>query len=68
MPRRPSVPSLRRHKPTRQGVVTLNKQDHYLGVWPDGEAEAVKARYDALVAEWLTAARTFAQAVITSDK
>jgi hypothetical protein len=28
------TPSLRHHKPTGQGVVTLDGKDRYLGVWP----------------------------------
>jgi hypothetical protein len=35
MPRNPHLPSLRRHKPSKQGVVTLNGHDHYLGRWAD---------------------------------
>jgi integrase len=62
MPRQQTVPSLRRHRPTAQGVVTLNGHDHYLGTWPANMAApppAVQARYDALIAEWLAAGRSF---------
>jgi len=53
-------PSLRRHKPSRQGVVTLNGSDHYLGHWPAAQntpPAEVRAAYDALLAEWLAAGR-----------
>lgn len=59
MPRK-SLPSLRRHRPSSQGVVTLNYKDVYLGPWPAALAdppEAVRARYDAVVAEWLASGR-----------
>src|SRR4051812_4403000 len=65
MPRKQTVPSLRRHRPTSQGVVTLNGRDRYLGTWPANMAApppAVQARYDALIAEWLAAGRTFSPA------
>src|ERR1700722_12993597 len=55
MPRKPGTPSLRRHKPSNQGVVTLSGKDVYLGVWPEDREEApveVKARYHREVAEW----------------
>jgi integrase len=60
MPTRKSPPSLRRHKPSKQGVVTLSGRDHYLGHWPDGRKQApddVRAAYDALVASWLANGR-----------
>jgi hypothetical protein len=60
MPTRRSTPKLRRHKPSRQAVVTLNGRDHYLGPWPDGHkspAADVRDAYDALVAEWLANGR-----------
>jgi integrase len=53
-------PSLRRHKPSEQAVVTLSGHDHYLGPWPASEkkapAEAQQA-YDRLIAEWLANGR-----------
>jgi hypothetical protein len=56
----PRTPSLRRHKPSEQGVVTLSGKDHYLGRWP-AEArrppEAVRLEYDRLIAEWLANGR-----------
>jgi integrase len=61
VPRKPFVPSLRRHKPSGQGVVTLSGKDVYCGAWPAALAEApaeVRARYDAAVASWLAAGRT----------
>src|SRR5437764_821844 len=54
------TPSLRRHKPSSQAVVTLNGKDHYLGTWPPGSKnppEAVQLAYDQLIAEWLAAGR-----------
>jgi integrase len=62
MPGRPrnSIPSLRHHKPTSRGVVTVNGRDVYLGRWPRGQAEAppaVRAEYDRIIAEWLAAGR-----------
>jgi hypothetical protein len=60
MPRKPRIPSLRRHKASGQGVVTLNNKDLFLGAWPAGEPDpptAVRARYDLEVAEWLARGR-----------
>jgi integrase len=54
------TPSLRRHKPSSLGVVTLNGKDHYLGHWPEGSKNppaAVRLAYDQLIAEWLAAGR-----------
>ena len=53
---RKSPPSLRRHKPNQQAVVTLNGRDHYLGSWPNNLKVApgeVRSAYDALISEWL---------------
>jgi integrase len=58
--RSPRTPSLRRHKPSSLGVVTLNGKDHYLGHWPAGHKgppQAVRLAYDQLIAEWLAAGR-----------
>jgi integrase len=55
MPPVPRTPSLRRHKPSEQGVVTLNGKDHYLGRWPAAAKrppEPVRLAYDRLIAEW----------------
>ena len=61
MPRKPALyPSLRRHKPSKQGVVTLNGKDHYCGAWPEGQDDPpaeVQARYDRTVAEWVANGR-----------
>jgi len=60
MPRRISVPSLRRHPPSKQGVVRLNGHDHYLGRWPDDSPEVphdVRDKYDQTIAEWLARGR-----------
>ena len=54
------VPKLRRHKPSARAVVTLGGTDHYLGPWPANMKKpppAVKAAYDARIAEWLTGGR-----------
>jgi len=50
-----SVPSYRHHKPSGQGVVTLNGKDHYLGPW---QSEASKTEYKRLLAEWIAAGKT----------
>src|SRR5260370_20374594 len=60
MPRKPGVPKLRRHKPSRQGVVTLDGTDVYLGRWPaDDESPPAEVRsaYDRLIARWLANGR-----------
>ncbi len=61
MPRqRSQPPSLRRHKPSGLGVVTLNGHDQYLGPWPESLKKpppAVQAAYDRLIAEWLANGR-----------
>jgi hypothetical protein len=54
MPDALHVPKYRRHKPTGQGVVTLNGKDHYLGKW---KSAASKAEYNRLIGEWLAAGR-----------
>lgn len=53
--RKPRTPSLRHHKPSGQGVVTLDGRDHYLGCHGTSES---RRRYDALIAEWLSGGRT----------
>ena len=52
------VPKLSQHA-TGQAVVRLCGKDHYVG--PFGSAEA-QARYDALIAEWLSRGRVLAPA------
>ncbi|MEK6677604.1 MAG: site-specific integrase [Planctomycetota bacterium] len=52
--REPKVPSYRLHKPSGQGVVTLNGTDHYLG--EHGTAES-RERYNELVSRWLANGR-----------
>src|SRR4051812_46089604 len=57
---RQTPPTLRHHKPSQQGVVTLSGHDHYLGRWPAGTKKppaGVRDAYDALVAEWLAGGR-----------
>jgi hypothetical protein len=64
MPRKPGTPSLRRHKPSGLGVVTLSGKDRYLGRWPEGQKDPppeVQAEYDWVVAEWLASGRGRAQ-------
>lgn len=54
------TPSLRRHKPSGQAVVTLDGKDHYLGAWPAQKRTppaAVQATYDRLISEWLAGGR-----------
>jgi integrase len=58
--RAPGIPSLRRHKASSQGVVTLSGKDHYLGVWPAHARRppaAIQQAYEALIAEWLAGGR-----------
>src|SRR5262245_58352774 len=55
-----ATPSLRRHKPSSLGVVTLNCKDHYLGHCPESRKhppEDAQAAYDRLIAEWLASGR-----------
>ena len=50
------VPSLRRHKASAQGIVTLSGRDIYLGVWPIGQKTPpadVEAAYRKAIAGWL---------------
>ncbi|MBO0700773.1 MAG: site-specific integrase [Zavarzinella sp.] len=59
MSRADSVPSYRKHKPTKQAVVTLTdpaggRRDYYLG--RHGSAES-RAEYARLIAEWNAAGR-----------
>jgi hypothetical protein len=44
------MPSYRHHKPSGQAVVTLNREDHYLGRFDSAES---REAYDRLLAEWL---------------
>jgi hypothetical protein len=55
MPRQAGIPQLRRHRASGQGVVTLSREDIYLGTWPASEAEApsrVRSAYDQAIQEW----------------
>jgi integrase len=64
--RLPRTPTLRRHKPSSLGVVTLNGQDIYLGRWPAGQKKppiAVQAEYDRRVSEWLANGRRLRQEI-----
>jgi hypothetical protein len=54
------TPSLRRHKASALGVVTLNGKEVYLGHWPTGHKNPpadVRAEYDRRIAEWLANGR-----------
>jgi integrase len=54
------TPSLRRHKPSSLGVVTIDGKDHYLGHWPLGRKNPppdVQTAYDRLISEWLAKGR-----------
>jgi len=54
------TPTLRRHKPSSLGVVTLNGKDVYLGHWPPGQKTPpaeIRAEYDRRIAEWLANGR-----------
>ena len=60
MPSRLRTPKLRLHKPSQQGVVTLNGHDCYLGRWPRDQEDPppeVQAEYDRRIAEWLANGR-----------
>jgi hypothetical protein len=48
--RTPRVPKYRRHNPSGQAVVTLSRQDFYLGRYGTRQS---KAEYRRLVGEWL---------------
>ena len=50
MPRHPTVPSYRHHRPSGQAVVTLAGRDHYLGAHNSPESHR---EYRRLVAEYL---------------
>jgi integrase len=65
------TPSLRRHKPSSLGVVTLNGKDHYLGNWPEGYKDPppdVQTAYDRLVAEWLAKGRRLQPGPVASER
>src|SRR5580765_8259335 len=54
------LPTLRRHKASNQGIVTLNHHDHYLGQWPADQRkppEHVQRAFDTVMAEWLANGR-----------
>jgi integrase len=57
-PKSPRTPSLRHHAAAKQGVVRLNRHDHYLGRWTDGRPpDAVQENYDRLITRWLANGR-----------
>jgi len=49
-----ALPSLRHHKASGQGVVTLNGRDFYLG---DRTAPGCEERYNAIIARWISNGR-----------
>lgn len=49
-----ALPSLRLHKASEQGVVTLNGRDFYLG---DRTSPDCEERYNALIARWISNGR-----------
>ncbi len=53
----PRIPKMCHHKASGQAVVAINYKDHYLGPWGSQQA---RDKYDRLIAEWLTAGRSFA--------
>ena len=53
-PKGKKTPSLRKHKPTGQAVVTIDAKDYYLG---KHGSETARATYDQLIAEWLANGR-----------
>jgi len=64
------LPSLRRHKPTSQAVITLSGKDFYLGVWPSNRRTppaAAKDKYDRLIAEWLATGRQIPPSQVPSS-
>lgn len=57
---RKGIPQLTRHPHSDRGRVRLNRTDHYVGPWPDGEEDApaeTRRAYDELIARWLTGGR-----------
>ena len=69
---RSSLPQLRRHKGTGQGLVRLpdanasppRARDFWLGVWPESQEQpppTVRQKYDSVIAEWLAAGRELAR-------
>jgi hypothetical protein len=64
------TPTLRRHKPSSLGIVTLNGKDHYLGHWPEGHKNPppdVQTANDRLIAEWLAKGRRLQPAPLDDD-
>ena len=54
------IPTYRLHRPSGQGVVTLNGVDHYLG--PHNTPQS-KAEYDRIIGEWIARGRRLASPV-----
>ena len=59
------LPTYRRHKPSGQAVLTLNAKDFYLG--PFG-SKASRAKYDQLLAEWISNGRQLPRSVVGVDR
>lgn len=49
MPRKPTQPTYRLHKPRNLAVVTIDGKNHYLGPWQSPESHE---KYATLIAEW----------------
>jgi integrase len=49
-----ATPKYRRHKASRQAIVTIQGRDFYLGPW---NTKASKIEYDRIISEWLAAGR-----------
>jgi hypothetical protein len=63
------TPSLRGHKASCLGVITLNGKEHYLGHWPAGQKsppEAVRVAHHRLIAEWLANGRRLRPQLVES--
>jgi len=58
--RKATVPSYRLHRPSGQGVVTLNGRDFYLGPYRDGGS---RDRYEELLGHWFTNGRRMSDEV-----
>jgi integrase len=58
------TPSYRHHKPSNQGVVTLNGRDIYLGRYGSPQS---RAEFDRLLAEWFANGRRLPDTGVGSD-
>jgi integrase len=58
-------PAYRLHKASKQAIVSLSGQIHYLGAWNSPES---REKYDRLVGEWLTRGRSKPQKPAEPEK